>query len=147
MTENTHDADWLKLFDPVYQQAEAVIEEVTSAVNNEDEAATRAALDKAVAVMTPLLNRLKDTPKPADKELKEVKKRFIDAYKVFLDGCNYGVEYLGKPSPWNRSVWWITLEKATDKLLDARACYRFCLPETASSEDADEDQPPAEIKD
>ncbi|MDV2989505.1 MAG: hypothetical protein P3T54_05090 [Dehalogenimonas sp.] len=146
MNENTKDSGWLENFDRIFQQADAVIDEVTLAVNSEDEAATRAALNKAVTVMTPLLAELKDTPKPAGKDLKEVKKRFADGYKVFLDGCNYGVEYLCTPSPWNRSVWWITLEKATDKLHEAVACYKFCRPGTEADTVAEE-EPSAEIQD
>ncbi|MGI2335160.1 MAG: hypothetical protein ACRKGH_00715 [Dehalogenimonas sp.] len=144
MIENTNSPNWLEKFGSLYHQADAVIDEVTGAINSEYEPATRIALEKAVAVITPLLNQLKATTKPDDKSHKEVNKRFIDGYKVFLDSCNYGVEYLNKPSPWNRSVWWITLEKATDKLRDAVACYNACLPATDSEL---EEEPSAEIQD
>ncbi|MEN8614279.1 hypothetical protein ABFB09_03200 [Dehalogenimonas sp. THU2] len=123
MTDKETPAQWLAVFSAIREDAKRIIQKVDDAVAAENEQATIEALKEAAANFPAVIDRLKAVPDPAEKDLKEIKKKFQAAYKVFFDGLNYGLDYFNVTSPWNRSVWWSTAEVATTKLGEANTAY------------------------
>ncbi|TFG45013.1 MAG: hypothetical protein E4H31_03270 [Dehalococcoidia bacterium] len=130
MIDEKSESAWLEAFIPIHEEASIIVDKVTEAVNSENEQAAAESLKYAIEHLPFILERLKALPKPKDKDIKEIKNSFHNSYKVFLDGCSYGITYLETPSPWNRSVWWITNDVATTKLEEANSLYYYCFPPT-----------------
>ncbi|ADJ25837.1 hypothetical protein Dehly_0524 [Dehalogenimonas lykanthroporepellens BL-DC-9] len=129
MSDKFSEKAWLEAFQPIHSRADEIIDEVAQAIERQDETATTVMLEKAVTELTALVGQLKDLPRAPEKQQRNIAGRFQKAYKVFLEGCGYGIAYFQKPSPWNRSVWWLTNDVATEKIRDANSYYCYCYPE------------------
>ncbi|AKG52844.1 hypothetical protein DGWBC_0156 [Dehalogenimonas sp. WBC-2] len=116
MKNAENETEWLQSFITLHNEAAMYIRKVEEGVNSEDEQATDQALKDAVLGLPAMLVNLKTAPDPKNKEYKDIKKKFQRGLKVFIEGCNYGITYFETPSPWNRSVWWLTAETATKQL-------------------------------
>lgn len=138
MTEKHRDSEWIEGFNRLLNNILTHVKEVHDAIKSEDELATTEALKNAQCNTPGILDELKSLPSPKDKKLKDSHKKLKNAVKVFLDGCKYGVEYLEKPTPWNRSVWWITAEIAENKIEEANALFCYCCPDKTEDKDSSE---------
>ena len=122
MKNTKNETEWIQSFRAVYKEAAIYTRKVEAGINSEDEQTTVQALKEAVVNLPAILANLKTAPDPKNKEYKDVKKKFQKGLKVFIEGCNYGVAYFETPSPWNRSVWWLTAETATKQLKEVSDC-------------------------
>ena len=113
------EAEWLEAFLPLHEKARPLIQKVGKCVRGEDEKAAVRALNEAVQKLPSILHEMQETPNPEDKELKEIRKKFENGFKEFLDSCKYGVIYFDKPTRWNQNVWLATADSAAKKLEEA----------------------------
>jgi len=122
MTEITGregEVEWLQAFLPLYEKARPLVQKVGKCVRGEDEKAAVEALKEAVEKLPSILDEMKATPNPKEKELKEIKKKFQKGFQEFIDSCKYGVTYFDKPSKWNQNIWLTTADLAAKKLEEA----------------------------
>lgn len=144
MTDKMNEKAWMELFRPIRARAMQIIDEVTAAIEDKDETGTPALLEKAATELTALVARLKELPRAPEKKQRDIAGRYQKAWKVFLEGCGYGITYFQTPSPWNRSVWWLTNDAASEKIRDANNYYRYYYPEKPSKRKNAEPGPAAE---
>ncbi len=131
MTETTSgegEISWLQAFLPLYEKARPLIQKVGKSVRSEDEKVAVEALKEAVQKLPSILDKIKSTPNPEEKELKEIRKKFQKGLQEFIDSCKYGITYLDKPTRWNQNVWLTTADSAAKKLEEATT--RFSRYET-----------------
>ncbi len=122
MTEITGregEVEWLQAFLPLYEKARPLVQKVGKCVRSEGEKAAVEALKEAVEKLPSILDEMKATPNPKEKELKEIKKKFQKGFQEFIDSCEYGVTYFDKPTRWNQNVWLTTADSAAKKLEEA----------------------------
>jgi hypothetical protein len=96
--EREERAQWLKAFMPLYEQAAPLIRNIAKKVDADGLRTDVGSLVEGYEKLPPILQSVKEIPKPKEKELRKLKKDFEDLLVSCIRAGEWGIKFVQDPS-------------------------------------------------
>jgi hypothetical protein len=90
--------EWLKAFMPLYEQAAPLIRNIAKKVDADGLQTDVGSLVEGYEKLPPILQSVKEIPKPKEKELRKLKKDFEDLLYSYIRAGEWGIKFVQDPS-------------------------------------------------
>ena len=108
------DMQWLWKFEDVRTQAQPIVHKITAASDASDEALLTA-LREAVEKLPQYLQAMREIPEPKGKEMRKVRKDFLDGLALYIKGCEAHIKWFDTQKRWYLSEWKTFIDEAAKR--------------------------------